>query len=87
VDSYCDPTKSYRLLRVIIKFYENVKKAVSLGVPIREMLKLSTYDEIARLKIVEQSKIKEVFDEVEKRIDGQFESLVSEAAQSAPTTK
>jgi V/A-type H+-transporting ATPase subunit A len=87
VDSYCDPTKSYRLLRVIIKFYENVKKAVSLGVPIREMLKLSTYDEIARLKIVEQSKIKEVFDEVEKRIDGQFESLVSEAAQSASTTK
>jgi V/A-type H+-transporting ATPase subunit A len=87
VDSYCDPTKSYRLLRVIIKFYENEKKAVSLGVPIREILKLSTYDEIARLKIVEQTKVKEVFDEVEKRIDSQFESLLSQAAQTAIAAK
>ncbi|WXG43068.1 MAG: V-type ATP synthase subunit A [Promethearchaeati archaeon SRVP18_Atabeyarchaeia-1] len=87
VDSYCDPTKSYRLLRVIVKFYENMKKAVSLGVPIREVLKLSVYDEVARLKIVEQSKIKEVFDDVEKRIDSQFESLVSQAPQSAAASK
>lgn len=87
VDSYCDPTKSYRLLRVIIKFYENEKKAVSMGVPIREILKLSTYDEIARLKIVEQSKIKDVFDDVEKRIDGQFESLLGQRPQTSAAAK
>lgn len=83
VDSYCDPSKSYRMLRVIVKFYENMKRAVSLGIPIREALKLSTYDEVARLKIVEHSKVKEVFDEVEKRIDNQFESLLSKATPTA----
>jgi V/A-type H+-transporting ATPase subunit A len=86
VDSYCDPTKSYRLLRAVIKFYENMKRAVNLGAPIREVLKLSTYDEIARLKIVEQSKIKEVFDEVEKRMDQQFESLLSKSTSSIAAT-
>ncbi|WXG45717.1 MAG: V-type ATP synthase subunit A [Candidatus Atabeyarchaeum deiterrae] len=86
VDSYCDPTKSYRLLRAVIKFYENMKRAVNLGAPIREVLKLGTYDEIARLKIVEQSKIKEVFDEVEKRMDQQFESLLSKSTSSIAAT-
>jgi len=86
VDSYCDPLKSYRMLRVIVKFYENMKRAVSLGIPIREALKLSTYDEVARLKIVEHSKVKEVFDEVEKRINNQFESLLSKATPTVTAT-
>lgn len=83
VDSYCDPSKSYRMLRVIVKFYENTRRSVSLGIPIRDVLKLSTYDEVARLKIVEHSKIKEVFDQVEKRIDDQFESLFSRATPAS----
>nr|MDO8134268.1 V-type ATP synthase subunit A [Candidatus Njordarchaeum guaymaensis] len=87
VDSYCDPSKSYRMLRVIVKFYENMKRAVSLGIPIRDVLKLSTYDEVARLKIVEHSKVKEVFDEVEKRIDNQFESLLTRATPTATAAR
>ena len=46
-------------------------------------MKLSRYDEVARLKIVESLKVKEVFDEVEKRIDGQFDSLIAKTATSA----
>jgi V/A-type H+-transporting ATPase subunit A len=87
VDSYCDPTKSYRMLKVIIRFYENMKRAVNSGVPVREVLKLSVYDEIARLKIVEQSKVKQVCDEVEKRIDGQFGSLQAKATPSVAVAK
>lgn len=87
VDSYCDPTKSYRMLKVIIRFYENMKRAVNLGVPVREVLKLSVYDEIARLKIVEQSKVKQVCDEVEKRIDGQFDSLQAKGTPSVAVAK
>lgn len=87
VDSYCDPTKSYRMLKVIIRFYENMKRAVNLGVPVREVLKLSVYDEIARLKIVEQSKVKQVCDEVEKRIDSQFDSLQAKATPSVAVAK
>jgi V/A-type H+-transporting ATPase subunit A len=84
VDSYCDPTKSYRLLKVIIRFYESMKRAVNSGVSVREILKLSVYDEIARLKIVEQAKIKQVCDDIEKRIDSQFDSMLTKLAP-APT--
>ncbi len=87
VDSYCDPTKSYRMLKVIIRFYENMKRAVNLGVPVREVLKLSVYDEIARLKIVEQSKVKQVCDEVEKRIDSQFDTLQTKTTPSVAVAK
>jgi V/A-type H+-transporting ATPase subunit A len=87
VDSYCDPAKSYRMLKVIVRFYENMKRAVNLGVPVREVLKLSVYDEIARLKIVEQSKVKQVCDEVEKRIDSQFDALQTKATPSVAVAK
>jgi V/A-type H+-transporting ATPase subunit A len=87
VDSYCDPTKSYRMLKVIVRFYENMKRAVNLGVPVREVLKLSVYDEIARLKIVEQSKVKQVCDEVEKRIGSQFDALQTKATSSVAVPK
>jgi V/A-type H+-transporting ATPase subunit A len=87
VDSYCDPTKSYRLLKVIIRFYENMKRAVNSGVSVREILKLSVYDEIARLKIVEQAKIKQVCEDIEKRIDNQFDSIVSKAAPTPAVAK
>jgi V/A-type H+-transporting ATPase subunit A len=87
VDSYCDPTKSYRLLKVIIRFYENMKRAINSGVSVRDVLKLSVYDEIARLKIVEQAKIKQVCDDIEKRIDSQFNSMITKVAPTPTVAK
>jgi len=80
IDTYCPIHKAYRMLKVIIKFYEKMKDAVEKGVSMDQILKLPVRERIARLKILKYDEVDKVCDEVEREIDQQFEELISKVS-------
>jgi V/A-type H+-transporting ATPase subunit A len=83
VDSYCSTEKSFLLMDLIMKFYENMKTSVERGVPLPKILDLSVKDEIARAKIQPSEEFARVAKDIESKMDEQFKSLMAEVAPVA----
>ena len=75
VDTYCSIEKCYSMLRVIIRFYEEMGKAVERGVPIKSILSLPVLEDIARMKLAPLDEAVKVCKEIESKISEQFNSL------------
>ncbi|RLF13268.1 MAG: ATP synthase subunit A [Thermoprotei archaeon] len=76
VDSYCPIEKMYGMLKTILYFNQKMGEAVSKGVPLVDIIRLPVREDIARMKIVPYDKFKDVMEEVKKKIDEQFTSLM-----------
>ncbi len=75
VDTYCSIEKCYNMLKVIIKFYDEMRKAVERGVSIKSILSLPVLEDIARMKLAPLNEAVKVCKEIESKIDEQFNSL------------
>jgi len=75
IDSYCPLDKCFNMLRVIIKFYEEMKNAVERGISIKNILTLPVLEDIARMKLAPYEEATKVCKEIEAKIDEQFNSL------------
>jgi V/A-type H+-transporting ATPase subunit A len=78
VDSYCSPEKTFRLMSLIMKFYERMKESTEKGVPLQRALEVPTKEEIARAKIQPSETFDEFAKELSTRIDREFEKLTKE---------
>jgi V/A-type H+-transporting ATPase subunit A len=79
VDTYCSPEKAYKMLKIILKFYNQMKNAVDRGVPISSIQQMDVLNDISRLKIVPQNEFDKRFNEVSTKIDREFSSLTVES--------
>jgi len=79
VDTYCPLKKAYRMLKIIINFYEKAKEAIDRGISMEKVTSLPVRERIARLKIVPIDEVDEVFDKVEKQLEEEFNSLLQVA--------
>jgi len=75
VDTYCPIDKCYNMLKVIIKFYDEMKEAVEAGVPIKDVIALPIVEEISRIKFLPKDEAIKVCKELEVKISEQFNSL------------
>ena len=75
IDSYCPLDKCFNMLKVIIKFYEEMKNAVERGISIKNILTLPVLEDIARMKLAPYEEAVKVCKEIEAKIDEQFNSL------------
>ncbi len=82
VDTYSPIGKTYRMLRIIINFANKMTEAVQLGVHVKRILELSVLDNIARMKIAPWDSYEETMDAIERKIDGEFQSLFQELSES-----
>ena len=78
IDSYCPLSKSYNMMKIIMRFYRGMLGAIEKGIPLQRVIELPVKDEIARMKI----KVPEGFDsfsnEFLKKIDTEFTELTSQ---------
>jgi len=79
VDMHCPINKTYQMLRLILKFYEKARQAVSSGVPLVQVLSLGVREDLARMKIVRPEEFDEVSEEINEKINEQFGRLTKEA--------
>jgi len=82
IDTYSPMGKTYRMLRIIINFSKKMAEAVQMGVQVRRILELSVLDNIARMKIAPWESYGETMDTIEKKMDGEFQSILQEMSES-----
>ncbi|NHV11948.1 MAG: V-type ATP synthase subunit A [Candidatus Verstraetearchaeota archaeon] len=78
VDSYCPIEKSYMMLKIILQFHKEARVKLSEGVPLTKITSLPIKDEIARMKIVQSSEFKRVYEHIMSELKNQFLSLKHE---------
>lgn len=81
VDAFSTPQKQWRIMKLIIMFYENANKLIELGVPLRKILdKVTIIPEIIRSKMTIRNEELQKYDELEKRLKDQFDELFKEVS-------
>ena len=76
VDSYCAPEKAYQMIKIIIKFYKRMQKAVDDNIPLQKVLDLPVKTEISRMRLQPSEKFQQYASDLSSRIDHEFDNLV-----------
>lgn len=71
VDTYTSLPKQYRLMRLILTFYQEAQAAMQRGIPLERLLELPVRVEIARAKYLPETEF-DRFDAIEARIREQL---------------
>ncbi|NFC91778.1 V-type ATP synthase subunit A [Clostridium botulinum] len=72
VDTYASLEKQYKMLKLVLFFYDETERALNAGVYLKELLDLEVRDKIARAKYVSEENIKNIdaiFNELSEVID------------------
>ncbi len=75
VDSYCPKEKQFQMLKIIMKFYDEVKKSIESGIVASRITTVKVKDEIARMKYEPNKEFSKRYEELIKSIESEFESL------------
>ncbi|MBD3405840.1 MAG: V-type ATP synthase subunit A [Candidatus Lokiarchaeota archaeon] len=82
IDTFCPIGKTYRMLRIIIRFTRKMAQAVKLGVNVRRILEFSVLDNIARMKIAPWDSYESTMDKIETKMEREFQSLFNELTEA-----
>lgn len=77
VDTYTSFNKQYKMLKLILKFQKEAKRALEAGVYLDKILKLEVRDRIARSKYFIEEEISKI-DDVMTTLSKDIETLISE---------
>ena len=75
IDSYCSIEKQFLMLKIIMKFYQEVNKAIEAGIMASRIAAVKVKDEIARMKYTPNPDFPQRYEELIKSIETEFESL------------
>ena len=81
VDTYCSLPKQFKMLNLILGFYDEAKKALDAGVYLDEILKIESREGISRSKNISENEL-EKFDELFETVKADIEKLISEGGNS-----
>ena len=76
VDTYAPLNKQYKMLKVVLQFGEEAKKALKAGVYLKDILNLPVRDKIARAKYIDEKDIAAI-DDISKELTNDIEDLIS----------
>ncbi len=78
VDTYCPDNKQYEMLRLMIKFSDLTQEAVTKQVHIDDVIKMKTYESLARMGKVPNEEFKKHFKTLETELEKEIQSLIKE---------
>jgi len=73
-DAYTSLAKQLRLLKTILVYYDEARKALKEGVPLDTLLKIDSLDDVARAKLIPENDLKQ-FTALEKKISDTLRAL------------
>ncbi|NLZ82089.1 MAG: V-type ATP synthase subunit A, partial [Clostridiales bacterium] len=77
-DTYTTLNKQYRMIRVILGFYEKSQDAVKKGVEINDLFSMPVREKISRMKYIEEDEGSNPFVEIEEELSNQVQVLIGE---------
>lgn len=75
VDTYAPLNKQYRMLKAVLQFGDEARKALESGVYLKDILNLPVRDKIARAKYIDEKDILSI-DEISKELTKDIEDLI-----------
>ncbi len=75
VDTYTSANKQYRMLKLILYFYECAKESLKRDVSVEQLSKLTVLEQIAKTKFIPEDKFESSVAEIEKRIVSEIDGL------------
>ena len=81
VDTYSSLNKQYKLLKLILNYYELSKDAVGKGAPFNQLVSLPVRESIGRFKYIEEDKIDAAFEEILTELKKAISDLISKEAE------
>jgi len=75
IDTYTSLTKQYRLLKLIMMFFENAKEAVKNGASIEEISSVAVLEKIGRAKYTHENDVDSAFTQIEQDLIKEIENL------------
>lgn len=76
IDSYCDQHKTYNMMRLIVRFYKLMQKAVDEGVPLQKIIELPVKTDITRMRLQPADKFQDFTDGLFQRMGTEFKPLL-----------
>ncbi|WFA08463.1 V-type ATP synthase subunit A [Tissierella sp. Yu-01] len=76
VDTYCSLNKSNKMLKLVLKFYEEGLRALDHGVYLKDILNMEVRNRIARAKYIPEDNINDL-DNMEKELKDEIDNLIS----------
>lgn len=77
VDTFCPGKKQYEILRIILKFSDEIQKAIEKNVHIDKIISMKSLEQIARMKTVPNKDFEKKFAEAEKDIEKEFSKIIT----------
>lgn len=78
VDTFCSQKKQYKLLKLVLEFYHQGKKALASGVYLKEIERLSVREKISRAKYIQEEELDQI-DLIDKELIACFSQLMEKA--------
>lgn len=78
VDTYCPEAKSYWMLKIIMDFWQRMRKAIDVGVSLRQIIALPVVGKIARMKVQPYENPEEMvkyFEELAQETQDEFREI------------
>jgi V/A-type H+-transporting ATPase subunit A len=77
VDTYTSLKKQYRMLKLIIDFYNRASEVLHEGAELEDVTSISLLDDIARMKFIEEEEIDQKFKEFEDKLEKEMEQILA----------
>ena len=78
VDCYASSHKQERIMKIIFKFYEQISRATEKGINVEDYIKLPYVSRIGKAKFIEESKVDNEFDDIEKLLIVETDRIIEE---------
>lgn len=81
IDTYTSMNKQFKLMRLIMGYYNLAKDAIGKGAPFNDLIDLPVREKIGRFKYIEEDKIDNAFDEIMKELKKAVADLISKGEE------
>ena len=81
VDTYASPNKQYRMMKLILSYYDFSLEAIAKGASFNKLSELPVRETIGRFKYIEEDKIDDTFVEIIDQMRAEFDELLKKEAE------
>ncbi|MBS3817557.1 MAG: hypothetical protein KGY76_08355, partial [Candidatus Thermoplasmatota archaeon] len=84
VDTFCSPEKQFRMLQIMMEFYDTGQEAVEEGVRVDDLSEMDVLEKVSRMSNFSSEEWEERFNEVEMEMNKEFKELEDSLELSSP---
>ena len=81
VDTYASLHKQFRMLGLILKFYNEASRAIKEGISINKLTKLAVIEKIGRARYFPEDEVDKNFDMIENGITAEIDDVIKKGAE------